>query len=113
MSRQQKKKAVLENKKALNNSQTFLTAKNSFDVKKPLRTKPEKISAVQAVKSDRFHKIREFFMEVKLELSKVIWPTKKQITGTTLVVIVFVLIVSIFLGFFDLGLSTLVQLLLA
>ena len=62
-------------------------------------------------KSNIFEAI-EFFKKVKLELSNVIWPTKQQVTGMTIIVIVFVLIVSMFLGLFDLGLSTLVQVIL-
>ena len=46
---------------------------------------------------------------VKVELQKVTWPTRKQTTGTTIVVIVFVFVVAAFLGLFDLGLSKLVQ----
>ena len=54
----------------------------------------------------------EFFREVKVELKKVTWPTRKQTTGTTVVVIVFVFVVAAFLGLFDLGLSKLVQVVL-
>ena len=80
---------------------------------KPLPTKLEKNAALaQTGEQSRLQKVIEFFKEVKLELSKVIWPPKNQITKTTLVVILFVLIVSIFLGLFDLGLSTLVQVIL-
>ncbi len=59
-----------------------------------------------------FQKAVDFFREVKVELKKVTWPTRKQTTGTTIVVIVFVIVVSIFLGIFDYALSKLVQVVL-
>lgn len=46
-----------------------------------------------------------FLREAKAELKKVTWPGKKQIWYSTLVVIVFTLCVSLYLGVFD-GLLT-------
>lgn len=51
----------------------------------------------------------QFLREVRNELSKVVWPTRRDTTGMTAVVIVFVLIVSFFLGIIDYGLSALVR----
>ncbi len=51
----------------------------------------------------------QFLREVKIELKKVTWPTRKQSMGSTLVVIVLVMIISLFLGLVDLGLSTVVR----
>ena len=48
-----------------------------------------------------FKKIAEFFQEVKLELKKVVFPTKKEVIGSTWVVIVTVLICAFFLGIVD------------
>ncbi|NDY72318.1 preprotein translocase subunit SecE [Desulfobacter hydrogenophilus] len=59
-----------------------------------------------------FTRTVEFFREVKVELKKVVWPTRKQTTGTTVVVIIFVFIVAVFLGVFDYSLSKLVQVVL-
>jgi preprotein translocase subunit SecE len=50
-----------------------------------------------------FKKIAEFFQEVKLELKKVVFPTKKEVIGSTWVVIVTVLISALFLWMVDLG----------
>ena len=44
-----------------------------------------------------FKKIAEFFQEVKLELKKVVFPTRKEVIGSTWVVIVTVLIAAVFL----------------
>jgi preprotein translocase subunit SecE len=57
-----------------------------------------------------FKKIVEFFEEVKLELKKVVFPTKKEVIGSTWVVITTVLIAAFFLGMVDLGLGKLMTL---
>lgn len=54
----------------------------------------------------------QFLREVKVELSKVTWPSRKETVGTTAVVLVFVIIVAIFLGAVDFVLSSLVRLIL-
>ncbi len=58
-------------------------------------------------------KIKEFFREVKIELKKVVFPSKDEIIGSTWVVIITVFIVSIFLGLIDIGLSRLIGLLIS
>ncbi|MBQ8691695.1 MAG: preprotein translocase subunit SecE [Synergistaceae bacterium] len=45
--------------------------------------------------------IKNFVREAKAELKKVAWPTKRQVWYWTLVVIVFTLCVSIYLGVID------------
>ena len=52
----------------------------------------------------------QFLREVKVELKKVTWPTRKQTLGSTLVVIILVMIIALFLGIVDIGLSNLVRL---
>jgi preprotein translocase subunit SecE len=56
-----------------------------------------------------FTRAVQFLREVKIELKKVTWPTRKQTMGSTLVVIVLVMIISVFLGIVDMGLSALVR----
>jgi preprotein translocase subunit SecE len=51
----------------------------------------------------------QFLREVKIELKKVTWPTRKQTLGSTAVVIVLVMIISVFLGLVDLSLGNLVR----
>ena len=51
----------------------------------------------------------QFLREVKIELKKVTWPTRKQTLGSTAVVIVLVMIISVFLGLVDMSLGNLVQ----
>jgi preprotein translocase subunit SecE len=54
----------------------------------------------------------QFLREVKVELKKVAWPSKKQTMGSTVVVLILVFIISAFLGIVDMGLSGLVRLVL-
>ena len=54
----------------------------------------------------------QFLREVKVELKKVTWPTRKQTMGSTVVVIILVMIISLFLGIVDAGLSGLLRLVL-
>ena len=53
------------------------------------------------------NRIKEFFQDVKLELKKVVFPSKKEVIGSTWVVIVSVLIASVFLGIVDVSLGKL------
>ena len=51
----------------------------------------------------------QFLREVKVELKKVTWPSRKQTAGSTVVVIAVVAIISIFLGVVDAGLSGMIR----
>jgi preprotein translocase subunit SecE len=57
-------------------------------------------------------KVAEFLQQVKGELQKVTWPTRKETYGSTVVVIVLVLMVAVFLWVVDTGLSALIKALL-
>ncbi len=59
-----------------------------------------------------FGKWIQFLREVKIELKKVTWPTRKQTVASTIGVIILVIIVSLFLGIVDMGLSSLVRIIL-
>jgi len=48
-----------------------------------------------------FQKINKFLQEVKQEMSKVSWPPRTELKGTTVIVIVLTLILSIFILFTD------------
>ena len=54
-------------------------------------------------------KIRQFLIESKIELKKVTWPTSKQALASTSVVIIVVIIVSLFLGLVDFGLTKIIK----
>ena len=48
-----------------------------------------------------FEKIKRFFKEVKVELTKVSWISRQELIGSTLVVIVVSLIIATFIGIVD------------
>jgi len=54
----------------------------------------------------------QFLREVKVELKKVVWPSRKQTIGSTVVVLILVIIISVFLGMVDIGLSSLIRVVL-
>jgi len=69
----------------------------------PVATKP---------KDNIFTKTAQFLREVKVELKKVTWPSRKQTIGSTAVVIALVMIISLFLGVVDFGISSLIRIVL-
>jgi preprotein translocase subunit SecE len=54
----------------------------------------------------------QFLREVRVELRKVTWPQRKEIIGSTAVVILASFVVSFFLGFIDLILQKLLGVIL-
>lgn len=108
-----KKKEDVEKTTDFSVSTSSLSSSKSAVVASPLKSKLEKsLAETQSREPNFIQKAMEFFREVKVELKKVTWPTRKQTTGTTIVVIVFVFVVAAFLGLFDFGLSKLVQVVL-
>jgi preprotein translocase subunit SecE len=82
---------------------------------KPVTTKKQS-SAVSTVtakpKTNFIQAAIQFLREVKIELKKVTWPSRKQTIGSTAVVIALVIIISMFLGAVDIGLSNLIRVVL-
>jgi preprotein translocase subunit SecE len=60
-----------------------------------------------------FDKVKQFLREVKTELRKVTWPQKKETVASTSIVLVIVIIIAIFLGLVDLGLSKIIKVILS
>ncbi len=69
-------------------------------------------SAVTKPKDNILTKTAQFLREVKVELKKVTWPSRKQTIGSTAVVIALVMIISLFLGVVDFGISSLIRIVL-
>ena len=71
----------------------------------------ENEKAVQASKKDKksdknakpgfFARVGKWFRDMKSELKKVQWPTRKQTINNTLIVIACVVVVGIFIALFD------------
>ncbi|MDD5020911.1 MAG: preprotein translocase subunit SecE [Endomicrobiaceae bacterium] len=53
-----------------------------------------------------FNNAIQFFKEAYVELTKVTWLGKKEVIATTIVVIIFIIILALFVSFVDLILST-------
>jgi preprotein translocase subunit SecE len=51
------------------------------------------------------NKAIQFFKDAYFELTKVTWLSRKEVVATTIVVVVFVIIMSLFVGFVDMILS--------
>jgi len=56
--------------------------------------------------------VRKYFKEVQLEFKKITWPTRKELTGSTIVVIIALVIIAFILGIFDFSLSRIMSILL-
>ncbi|MEO5358447.1 MAG: preprotein translocase subunit SecE [Nitrospirae bacterium YQR-1] len=54
-------------------------------------------------------RIKAFLKEVKIETKKVVFPGREELIGSTWVVLIFVIILSFFLGIVDLGLTKIMQ----
>jgi len=48
-----------------------------------------------------FQKINKFILEVRQEMAKVSWPTRSELKGTTIIVIVITVILSVFIWLAD------------
>jgi preprotein translocase subunit SecE len=57
----------------------------------------ERPTAIQA--------LTDYIRDVRVEMNKVSWPSRTELRDSTLVVIVMVIIISIFIGIVDRGLS--------
>jgi len=127
MARLQRKKPVSKKKKKKGNddsvaggsengtSEKKIVSLTDFSKDKKKQVKPRKKApaAKQAkLEPGKWDKALQFLREVKIELKKVTWPSKNQTIGSTAVVIMLVMIISLFLGLVDTGLSSLVRLVL-
>ncbi len=81
------------------------------------RKKGNKAAAQTAdVQGGLMGKIRElmtFFEESKVEIKKVVWPSRKETVSTCVAVVVVTLVIALYLGLVDLGLSKLVAAILS
>ena len=68
---------------------------------------------MEQAKPNFFARIANYFKEVKSELKKVVWPTFSKIKQTTLIVIIYVLIVGLVIWGLDMlftwGMSLLIN----
>ena len=130
MARLQRKKTSSKKKKRkprIDKELSVIQGSGIIEKKPPVPISPEKeakkrqistqqkttsIARISPGKENFLQKGIQFLREVKVELKKVTWPSRKQTIGSTVVVIILVLIVSLFLGVVDIGLSNLVRVVL-
>jgi len=67
------------------------------------------LSTVREAAGGRFERTRLFLSEVRNELKRVTWPTRKEVYATTVVVILTSLFFGIYLWVLDLGVNAVVQ----
>jgi preprotein translocase subunit SecE len=123
MGRLLRKKTVLKKKKQKQGNEELQTEVKEADDKivsltdfshnkqkqAPLRTR---IPSLTIPTPGFWEKSMQFLREVRIELKKVTWPSRSQTIGSTVVVLILVMIISFFLGLVDIGLSGLVRLIL-
>lgn len=64
----------------------------------------------KAKKPSFFARMGRSFRDMRGEMKKVVWPTKKQTMNNTGVVFAFMLVMAVIIGLFDTGLSWLIRL---
>jgi len=121
-----RKSGSKKKKKPIGNGSASIQSKNDAIGKKTASGKNKKMSPVfsqkrtatknvpaSAMQKKNYLNIAsQFLREVMMELKKVTWPSRKQTTGSTLVMIILVIMVSLFLGMVDIGLSSLIRVVL-
>lgn len=129
MGRLLRKKTSVKKKKSINDTGLSEPGLNGSDtkqagavsgpvtktIKQPaVPSKVQSVSKSFQIKKDKnfLDKSFQFLREVRIELKKVTWPTRKQTLGSTAVVIFFVVLISVFLGLVDFSLSNLIRLVL-
>ena len=64
-------------------------------------------------KKSIFNKIKDFFVDYKHEIKKIIWPTPKMTFKNTGIVLVMILIVGVFVFLLDAGLMQLLGMIMS
>ena len=76
--------------------------------------KAEKAAAAEAKSlGSKAEQLKEFFEESQVEIKKVVWPSRKETVTTSIAVLALVVVMSLFLGIVDLGLTKLVEYILS
>ena len=57
--------------------------------------------------------LKSFFKDIQLEMGKVSWPTKDELMGSTVLVLVSLTLLALFIGICDAGLSALVNIIMS
>jgi preprotein translocase subunit SecE len=82
------------------------TEARTDEVREPRESAAVKPTSTIMAKIEEF---KEFFELSKLEIKKVVWPTRKETMATGVAVLVLVVVMSLFLGIVDVSLAKLVE----
>lgn len=63
-------------------------------------------------KANVFTKIKDFFVDCKIELKKIVWPTQKTVFKNTGIVLMMIFIMGVFVALLDAGLFKLFSLIM-
>lgn len=91
----------------------LIDTSNSSTKEKNSATKADsKKSAKADKKQKKPSKIKKFFKDLKAEIKKIVWPTKKQVVNNTVVVLIAMVFSGVFIWGIDTGLKLLFDLIL-
>lgn len=96
---------ILMAKEAAKSASTKLAAKSETSKKSDTAKKDAAKKKPSAGK-----KFTQFFKDLKSEIKKVVWPTKKQVKNNTIVVLIFMAVAAVFIWGIDFILSALMKL---
>ncbi len=112
---QKKKSASQKNKQKVKQQDKPVVGSDSMSQVKVAPKKQiskKEAAAIANQEPGLIEKCMSFLREVNNELGKVVWPSRNQTFASTAVVIVLVIIVSSFLGLFDVGLKGMIRMVL-
>jgi preprotein translocase subunit SecE len=61
----------------------------------------KQVAAVSESKPNIFHRMREFFQEVQMEMKKVSWPSREELKSSTFIVLIMLCIFAVIIGVYD------------
>ena len=67
------------------------------------------MEGVPAIEKDMFDRIKRFIRETRVELTKVTWPTRREVFSSTLIIIAMSAFLAVIIGVFDFGMSKLID----
>jgi preprotein translocase subunit SecE len=67
------------------------------------------IDSVRQAAGGRFERMRLFLSEVRNELKRVTWPTRREVYATTIVVILVSMFFGVYLWLLDIGMDRIVR----
>ena len=99
-------------KKIVSKSKSKKSAKVIGDNSNKVTRLPIKKKAEKRVKEGIFNRINRFFKEAKTEVTKVKWPSQKELISSTIAVIILSLVFAFFLGIIDFGIIKLLKIII-